>query len=40
MICIDASWKAAHLLNSRYDYESKRFMRIDEWRDKQLNVLL
>ena len=30
----------AHLLNSRYDYESKRFMRIDEWRDKQLNVLL
>ena len=30
----------AYLLNSRYDYESKRFMRIDEWRDKQLNVLL
>ena len=30
----------AHLLNSRYDYESKRFMTIDEWRDKQLDKLI
>jgi hypothetical protein len=30
----------AYLLNSRYDYESKRFMRIDEWRDKQLDKLI
>ena len=30
----------AYLLNSMYDYESKRFMKIDEWRDKQLDKLI
>jgi hypothetical protein len=38
--CISVEDDVAYLLNSMYDYESKRFMKIDEWRDKQLDKLI
>jgi|LakMenE18May11ns_1017448.scaffolds.fasta_scaffold7799772_1 hypothetical protein len=30
----------AHLLNSRYNYESSRFMDIDDWRALQIHKII